>query len=68
MRIVPIMMSLLNGISSVRVFIPKDVRSNQNRQIVSKSVQVTMDNGNGMNGSIGSTETVSRRVANARPY
>lgn len=39
MQVVPVMLNLLDSISSIRIYIPKDLRSQENRQSVGKSVQ-----------------------------
>ncbi|CAG5867769.1 unnamed protein product [Menidia menidia] len=39
MQVVPVMLSLLTSISSVRLYIPKDLRPFDNRQLMLKSIQ-----------------------------
>lgn len=39
MQVVPVMLNLVDSISSIRIYIPKDLRSQENRQSVGKSVQ-----------------------------
>ena len=44
-QVVPILMHLIKGISSVRLYIPKDLRSQDSRQSVGKSLQVDLTAG-----------------------
>jgi ATP-dependent RNA helicase DOB1 len=37
--VIPVSLALLDGMSSIRVYIPKEVKSNESRQIVSKSLR-----------------------------
>lgn len=39
-QVVPVMLHLLTSISSVRLYIPKDLRPFDNRQLMLKSIQV----------------------------
>lgn len=39
-QVVPVMIHLLMSISSVRLYIPKDLRPYDNRQLMLKSIQV----------------------------
>lgn len=39
-QVVPLMLHLLTAVSSVRLFIPKDLRPFDNRQLMLKSIQV----------------------------
>uniref|UniRef100_A0A8C4M2A9 RNA helicase n=1 Tax=Equus asinus TaxID=9793 RepID=A0A8C4M2A9_EQUAS len=43
MQVVPVLVHLLSAISSVRLYIPKDLRPMDNRQSVLKSIQIAMD-------------------------
>ncbi|XP_063996779.1 exosome RNA helicase MTR4 isoform X2 [Pogoniulus pusillus] len=43
MQVVPVLVHLLSAISSVRLYIPKDLRPIDNRQSVLKSIQIAMD-------------------------
>ena len=40
MKVVPVMLNLITNISSVRLFIPKDLKQEDNRMTVFKSLQV----------------------------
>ena len=39
MRVIPLMLPLLDGLSQIRLYLPKDLRPAENRQAVGKSVQ-----------------------------
>ena len=41
LQVVPLLLHLVKAISSVRLYIPKDLRSLDSRQSVGKSIQVT---------------------------
>uniref|UniRef100_A0A673TNT1 Exosome RNA helicase MTR4 n=1 Tax=Suricata suricatta TaxID=37032 RepID=A0A673TNT1_SURSU len=43
MQVVPVLVHLLSAISSVRLYIPKDLRPVDNRQSVLKSIQIAID-------------------------
>lgn len=43
-QVVPVMLHLLTSISSVRLYIPKDLRPFDNRQLMLKSIQVGEEN------------------------
>uniref|UniRef100_A0A5F9CQ06 Exosome RNA helicase MTR4 n=1 Tax=Oryctolagus cuniculus TaxID=9986 RepID=A0A5F9CQ06_RABIT len=43
MQVVPVLVHLLSAISSVRLYIPKDLRPMDNRQSVLKSIQIAID-------------------------
>ncbi|XP_060047019.1 exosome RNA helicase MTR4 isoform X2 [Erinaceus europaeus] len=43
MQVVPVLVHLLSAISSVRLYIPKDLRPVDNRQSVLKSIQIAVD-------------------------
>ena len=38
-QVVPVLLSYLNKLSSVRIYLPKDIRSSDNRHMVRKSIQ-----------------------------
>ena len=44
MQVVPILLHLVKAISSVRLYIPKDLRSLDSRQSVGKSIKVSTYN------------------------
>lgn len=39
-QVVPVMLNLLTSLSSVRLYIPKDLKPFDNRQLMLKSIQV----------------------------
>jgi len=39
-QVVPVLISTMDGISTVRVYLPKDLRQAEHRQSVYKSIQV----------------------------
>jgi len=39
MQVVPVELSILDGLSSIRIYIPKDLRPSENRQTVGRSLK-----------------------------